>query len=207
MDLYLHSIYSDTAFLVAPPHDVFALVGVKAQGSYGPWNPDPISRTPGCTYLMRDGSNILSLLDTYATGSHEEFDWVVDQFYKIRGKAISQGHLIKYETSLLCSLMALVIDPFSDFVILDQPENGVPPFMLKALVQAIRERCTQIEVKVGFITTSPVILNEFDKTPESVLVGNSTGIWPLPTLYEADWLKNFTLGNVYMENSYVKAGQ
>lgn len=85
--------------------------------------------------------------------------------------------------------------------LLDEPDNGLHPSALRALVDAFRALSDERGFNVVLATHSPAILNAFTDYPEAVWVTERKGGATFPTrlteLCDAEWLANFRLGNLY----------
>lgn len=230
MQLYVHTLDNPATQEIRNPGDVFVLVGMRVQGSYGPWGFNTRMHTPGATVLYGDGSNVESVLVGLIERDFSKLEWIYQQFYAIKksicpkkpipnwldtgavleGKSLPSvfASLNIQDYLLFCSLTALAQAEPHTPLILNQPENGLPPFMIKGLVRAAQERSKLNGIRVGFISYSPVLLNEFDKIPDCVWVGEpgpEGKVRNLSSLYCPEWLSNFPIGSVYMEESYVKS--
>lgn len=85
-------------------------------------------------------------------------------------------------------------------VAFDEPENSLHPELIRDLVELMREWSRQREVTVLLATHSPVVLDQFREVPEQVFVmepGHKEMPVPLDQLKKRDWLRNFSLGDLY----------
>ena len=108
---------------------------------------------------------------------------------------ISNGFL-----GMLLHLMAVCSVPDNGIVALDEPENGLHPYGIKVLIEALRERATEHHLTVLLATHSATILNEFKTEAHHVYVmeqNKSKQLYRLDNLKKPNWLQHFKLGNLY----------
>jgi predicted ATPase len=105
----------------------------------------------------------------------------------------------------LLHLTALASTDAGDIIAIDEPENALHPFAIKALLERMRAWSRKRSVTVLLATHSPVIMNAFDECPEQLFV-MEPGRPPCPTavvdLKERDWLAHFALGDLYMREEF-----
>jgi predicted ATPase len=85
-------------------------------------------------------------------------------------------------------------------VAFDEPENSLHPELIRDLVELMREWSRQRQTTVLLATHSPVVLDQFREVPEQVFVmepGHAEMPVPLDQLKKRDWLRNFSLGDLY----------
>lgn len=82
----------------------------------------------------------------------------------------------------------------------DEPENSLHPELIRRIVELAREWARRKGTHVILATHSPVLLDEFREDPSSVFVMEShDGVAPtaLNKLKNEDWLRQFSLGDLY----------
>jgi predicted ATPase len=178
--------------------------------------------------LAPDGANLFVVLQNWrdARAHAWRFAWVTDWLRRIHPRSVTGLELKKGggvlsaqlyapgdETPLpikhashgilgtLLSLAAVAGGREGGIVLLDEPDNGLHPSAIRALVEAFRELHDERGVHVVLATHSPVILNAFSDAPEDVWVTEpkpgATFPVRLTDLCDPEWLANFRLGNLY----------
>jgi predicted ATPase len=177
--------------------------------------------------LAPDGANLFVVLQNWRDRREDawRFVWVIDNLRRIhrsvsgielrKGAGVLGAQLYAPgdETPLpiksasngvlgtLLSLTAAAGGRDGGIVLLDEPDNGLHPSAIRALVDAFRELHEVRNVHVVLATHSPVILNAFTETPEDVWVTEQKpgATFPvrLTELCDPEWLANFRLGNLY----------
>lgn len=101
------------------------------------------------------------------------------------------------------ALAALFLQPISyrpSVIVVDEPELGLHPMAITLLASLIRGASTKTQVIVS--TQSPLLLDHFE--PDEVLVADrvegSTQIKRLRGGYLDDWLKEYSLGQLWEKN-------
>jgi len=86
---------------------------------------------------------------------------------------------------------------------IDEFENTLHPYAIRQLLNAIRDWAESHDLTVTLATHSPVLLDEFKDTPESVFVmeGPDRPV-SLDTLFEKDWLSRFSLGRLFEHGEF-----
>lgn len=105
-----------------------------------------------------------------------------------------------FNLAVLASPVNRVGDNNKLLVCLDEPENGLHPHALRTFIAAAREWSAAHGTVVLLATHSPFLLNEFSQTPENVFVMDPSGekqLWRLDEELNAEWLKQFMLGDLY----------
>jgi len=105
----------------------------------------------------------------------------------------------------LLHLTALASTDAGDLIAIDEPENALHPFAIKALLERMREWASRRSVTVLLATHSPVIINAFDECPEQLFVmdpGRTTCPISVVDLKDRDWLAHFALGDLYMREEF-----
>jgi predicted ATPase len=108
---------------------------------------------------------------------------------------ISNGFL-----GMLLHLMAVCSVPDNGIVAIDEPENGLHPYGIRVLIEALRERAIEYHLTILLATHSPFILNEFKTEAHHVYVieqNKSKQLYRLDNLKDPNWLQHFKLGNLY----------
>lgn len=100
------------------------------------------------------------------------------------------------------TLLAVLLDPKPPrLVCIEEPELGLHPDMISELARLLREASARMQLIVT--THSPDLIDAFSDTPESVLVcerpGASTEVSRLDGVVLADWLKRYSLGQLWMK--------
>lgn len=87
-------------------------------------------------------------------------------------------------------------------VLVDEPELGLHPYAIEMIASLIRHASTSTQVIVS--TQSSLLLDHFD--PEDVLVANRVGsateITRLEPTKLSDWLKDYSLGQLWEKNEF-----
>jgi predicted ATPase len=178
--------------------------------------------------LAPDGANVFVVLQNWRDAREHawRFDWVLDKLRRIHPQRVSGLELKKGAGVLgaqlyapgdeaplpiksashgilgtLLSLTAAAGGRDGGLVLIDEPDNGLHPSAIRALVDAFRELNEKEGTNIALATHSPVILNAFSETPEDVWVTEQKSGTTFPArlteLCEPEWLANFRLGNIY----------
>ena len=178
--------------------------------------------------LAPDGANVFVVLQNWRDAREHawRFDWVLDKLRRIHPRRVSGLELKKGAGVLgaqiyapgdeaplpiksashgilgtLLSLTAAAGGRDGGLVLIDEPDNGLHPSAIDAMVDAFRELHEKEGTNIALATHSPVILNAFSETPEDVWVTEQKpgATFPvrLTELCEPEWLANFRLGNIY----------
>ncbi len=110
------------------------------------------------------------------------------------------NHLSNGFLCALLHLMAVCSVPDNGIVAIDEPENGLHPYGIKMLIEALRERAQERHLTILLTTHSGFILNEFKEEAHRVYVMAQNGekqLSRLDTLEDPEWLKHFSLGDLY----------
>lgn len=198
--MYIKKFGSNVTKTIEHPGDVFVLQDMQVAESYGPWTLHSFAASQSTHVLMTDGVNLVPFLQSLPETS-EVLQWVRTKFHDIVQHSLDLLTLTPSEKALLCSLVAIACA--KGLVVLEQPENGLHPHMIRGLVQAAHSRVNELRgVSVGFISYSPVLLTEFEETPENIWLPRGEKIVRLTDLYDKDWLRNFALGTLYSCDSF-----
>ncbi|MEN8218590.1 MAG: AAA family ATPase [Pseudomonadota bacterium] len=108
------------------------------------------------------------------------------------------NHLSNGFLCALLHLMAVCSVPDNGIVAIDEPENGLHPYAIKMLIEALRERAQERHLTILLATHSGFILNEFKEEAHRVYVmDGEQQLSRLDTLEDPEWLKHFSLGDLY----------
>ncbi len=97
-------------------------------------------------------------------------------------------------------LMAVCSAPDGGIVGIDEPENSLHPYAIKTLIHEFRERAEEKKLTVLLATHSPFLLNEFKEEARRVYVmeqNQEEQLVRLDKLRDPEWLKYFSLGDLY----------
>lgn len=90
-------------------------------------------------------------------------------------------------------------------VALDGFENELHPFAIRHLLDAFREWASEQRLRIVLATHSPVVLNQFKREPDRVMVMDPREPRQpvaLDKLFNPDWLAQFSLGDLYAHERY-----
>ncbi len=112
---------------------------------------------------------------------------------------------------MLILLAALASADECSVLAMDEPENCLHPYALKAFVRQAKIWAKQQHLTVILATHSVALLNIFSTTPEQVFVmkakdGESKLPQHLDVLYDRDWLECFQLGELFEREELVSNG-
>lgn len=103
------------------------------------------------------------------------------------------------------ALATLFLQPenyLASVILVDEPELGLHPYAIEMLASLIRHASKNTQVIVA--TQSSLLLDHFD--PEDVLIANradgATQITRLEPAQLADWLKDYSLGQLWEKNEF-----
>jgi predicted ATPase len=178
--------------------------------------------------LSPTGDNVFVVLQNWRDSRSESwrFDWVDQRLRRIHQRSFAGLELTKGGGALgarfyapgdeaplpiraasngilatLLTLVAVAGTREGGVTLLDEPDNGLHPSAIRALVEAFRGLHEERGIHVVLATHSPAILNAFTDTPEDVWVTERKAGATFPTrlteLCDAEWLANFRLGNLY----------
>ncbi len=90
-------------------------------------------------------------------------------------------------------------------VAIDEVENGLHPYAIRALIDAMRRWAEQTGISIVLATHSPVVLDQFKEEPDHLFVMES-GREPLPIrldeMHDPEWLAHFSLGDLYAHDEF-----
>jgi len=101
--------------------------------------------------------------------------------------------------ALLCDLAAA---DEGGVIAIDEPENALHPFALRAFLRAAERWASRRNVTILLATHAPAILDHFGQAPERVYVlraGDRPAPVRLDTLRNPEWLDDFRLGEFLMD--------
>lgn len=130
---------------------------------------------------------------------------VAAQFYGPQGGDPTPMHLAP--NGLLMALLLLCAVASSEpggIVCIDEPENGLHPYAIQRILALMRERAEAQNLTILLATHSPTLLNEFNDQPDHVFImepGQETLPVRLDQHQNPEWLRNFALGDLYMNQT------
>lgn len=181
--------------------------------------------TPGIR-LSRTGDNVLSVFRNWKDKSatmgrcefvisslQDMFPQFVDLEFELAGQTIGAGvvdrrhpnpiSLSRESTGFVTALLqlcAVASTPGGGIVTIDEPETSLHPHAIEVLTAAIARWADEHHLRVVFATQSQTVLDQFADTPERVFViepGQAIVPRCLTDLFDADYLKQFSLGNLF----------
>jgi predicted ATPase len=90
-------------------------------------------------------------------------------------------------------------------VAIDEVENGLHPFAIRALIEAMRGWAGRTGISIVLATHSPVVIDQFKEAPDHLFVmepGRETTPVRLDELHDPDWLAHFSLGDLYAHDEF-----
>jgi AAA15 family ATPase/GTPase len=105
----------------------------------------------------------------------------------------------------LLHLCAVAGAPPGGVVGIDEMENSLHPFAIRRLISIFRDEAEVKDLTVVMATHSPVALDEFAAEPDQIFVmepGSATCPVPLTHCRDEDWLRHFSLGELYSRLDY-----
>lgn len=183
-------------------------------------------------HLHPDGRNIFSLLRNWRdrAETRPRWDFVLaslkesfpdtfdDLDFDMAGQTVS-GRIVAPQPDVriptyfaangwliaLLHLAAVASTGPAGVVAIDEMENGLHPYAIRALMDAMRGWAAQTGISIVLATHSPVVLDQFKGNPDHVLV-MEPGREPLPTrldeLHDPEWLAHFSLGDLYAHDEF-----
>lgn len=183
-------------------------------------------------YLHTNGRNIFSVLrvwrDRAATLPRWEFirdslrlafpDTFYDLDFEVAGQTISGRirspipdiHCSTYYAAqgLLVALLHLTAVASAEpagIVAIDEVENGLHPYAIRRLIEAMRNWADTHGISIILATHSPVVLDQFKDSPAKLFVmepGRETTPTRLDELHNPEWLAHFSLGDLYAHEEF-----
>jgi predicted ATPase len=184
------------------------------------------------TYLHGTGQNLWSVLANWKASPvrhQHRFEWVMDKarqafpdqfqtiefdrgapFFFAYGSTDPADGLppLRVADGLLTGLLhltAIAGAPDGSIVMFDEVENQLHPHAIRVILAAMRELADARELTVILTSHSPVLMNAFRRHPEQFYVlERKLGGQPkaLDELHDADWLAQFSLGDLYDRLSF-----
>ncbi|NOY91696.1 MAG: AAA family ATPase [Deltaproteobacteria bacterium] len=199
----------------------FDLYALRVHGS--PYSAD--------TFLHPTGRNVFSVLRNWRDKSvhRQRYQLVVDGLrsafprfrdfeFESAGQVVVGGFvtdagfqaepLRTQANGVLAAMLHLVAVgsvPDGGYVGLDEPENALHPFAIRAVLEAIEDYAQKHAISVVASTHSPVVLDHFQPRPERVLAAapdSDRGFVPLTELEDELYLNDFALGRMYAQGDY-----
>jgi predicted ATPase len=183
-------------------------------------------------YLHPDGRNIFSVLrnwrDRKETRPRWEFvieslraafpDTFADLDFDMAGQTVS-GRIVAPQPDVriatyfaangwlvaLLHLAAVASTEPAGAVAIDEVENGLHPFAIREIIDAMRRWAEKTGISVVLATHSPVVLDQFKEEPWNLFVmeaGRDTAPVPLDELHDPEWLAHFSLGDLYAHDEF-----
>ncbi|ATB37425.1 hypothetical protein CYFUS_002847 [Cystobacter fuscus] len=129
---------------------------------------------------------------------------VAAQFYGPGGGDPTPMHLAPNGLLMALLILCAVASADHGMVCIDEPENGLHPYAIQRLISLMRERAEARGLTIVLATHSPTLLNEFNDQLDHVFIMES-GHESLPVRLDQhqnpEWLRNFALGDLYMNQT------
>lgn len=178
------------------------------------------------TVLQSSGENVFPLLRNWRDQSELEprYEFVLDTLreafphvqkfdFESSGQTVTIATVdrrwstktpIAYEsTGLITALLQLcaVASASSDSTItIDELETSLHPHAIRVLIAAFRRWAREHDLRIVLATQSETVLDQFRDEPEKIFVMEArqeTSPQPLTEMFGADWLKQFSLGDLF----------
>ena len=97
-------------------------------------------------------------------------------------------------------LCAVASCPKDGLVTLDELETSLHPRAIQVLTEAFRQRSREQNLRIVLATQSETVLDQFHDCPEQIQVlepNQETSPRRLTDMFGADWLKQFSLGDLF----------
>jgi predicted ATPase len=190
------------------------------------------SRTSSDARLDRDGTNAFAVLRNWrdARATRPRWDFVVaglkeafpEAFEELEFESAGQTIAAKVfaprtkesigayfaPDGLLTGLLhltAVASTPDGGAIAIDEFENSLHPYAIRALLEHIRAWASQHQISVTLATHSPVLIDQFKQEPERLLVMDpsaETVPVPISKLRDPEWLSHFSLGDLYASGEF-----
>jgi predicted ATPase len=145
--------------------------------------------------------------DTFDTLDFQEAGQTITVRFYLRGRrapvpayGIANGMLLG-----LLQLCAVASAPQHGSLAIDEPENGLHPYAIHALIEVFRDRAQAKDLTIPLATHSPIVLDAFNGEPDHVFV-METGEPSLPVrldqLRNPGWLEHFSLGDLLAKQRF-----
>ena len=105
----------------------------------------------------------------------------------------------------LLHLTAVASTPPGGAIAIDEFENSLHPFAIRALLDHIRSWSSQHQISVTLASHSPVLIDQFKSEPDRLLVmdpGAEVLPVPISTIRDPEWLAHFSLGDLYANGEF-----
>lgn len=192
--------------------NVYSLIGKNGAGKTSILNAlekhaHKINNIPNFTQLIdvyprHVKYNLSYLIEVF---NHLEDDnklWIESKIFEVFDKEIL--HIIKNAELLdegmtwyLLHLIALLKAEKNTVLAFESPEISLHPSAIRHLIKTFNHFAKEMELIILLVTYSNVILNEFTKNPQNILVVSPNKTIPLNEIYSENWLRHFMLGDLY----------
>lgn len=185
------------------------------------------SRNSSEPTLLRNGENLFPLLRDWRVNSDTEprFDFVLNTLreafphvkkldFEQAGQSVTMAirdarwpdrklPISRESTGLVTALLqlcAVASCPKNGLVTLDELETSLHPRAIQVLTEAFRQRAREQNLRIVLATQSETVLDQFHDCPEQIQVlepNQETSPRRLTDMFGADWLKQFSLGDLF----------
>jgi hypothetical protein len=178
------------------------------------------------TTLQSSGENVFPLLRNWRDQSELEprFEFVMDSLreafpqiqkldFESSGQTVTVATIdqrwktrtpIAFESTglitALLQLCAVASVPANGLVTIDELETSLHPHAIRVLIAAFRRWAKEHNLRIVLATQSETVLDQFRDEPENIFVMEAkqeTSPQPLTEMFGADWLKQFSLGDLF----------
>lgn len=178
------------------------------------------------TTLQSSGENVFPLLRNWRDQSELEprFEFVMTSLceafphiqkldFEASGQTVTVATIdqrwkqripIAYESTgfitALLQLCAVASAPTGGLVTIDELETSLHPHAIRVLIAAFRRWAKEHDLRIVLATQSETVLDQFRDEPEKIFVMEAkqeTSPQPLTEMFGADWLKQFSLGDLF----------
>lgn len=105
----------------------------------------------------------------------------------------------------LLHLAAVASTAPAGVVAIDEVENGLHPYAIRRLIEAMRGWAARTGISVLLATHSPIVIDQFREEPSHLFVMEpSRDVTPvrLDELHDPEWLAHFSLGDLYAHEEF-----
>lgn len=185
------------------------------------------SRQSSDTALLKTGENVFPLLRNWRDSSDTEprFNFVLDTLreafphvkrvdFEQAGQSVTMAirdarwpdrklPISRESTGVITALLqlcAVASCPKAGLVTLDELETSLHPRAIQVLTEAFRQRAREQDLRIVLATQSETVLDQFHDCPEQIQVlepNQETSPRRLTDMFGADWLKQFSLGDLF----------
>jgi predicted ATPase len=183
-------------------------------------------------HLYPDGRNIFSVLRNWRDRKENRprWDFVIESLraafpdsfadldFEMAGQTVS-GRIVTPQPDVsvatyfaangwlvaLLHLAAVASTEPAGAVAIDEVENGLHPYAIREIIDAMRRWAEKTGISVVLATHSPVVLDQFKEEPGNLFVmepGRETAPVPLDELHDPEWLAHFSLGDLYAHEEF-----